>query len=199
MTRTRLKESYLIYVALLLLVILVSSIIILSFVPPVSKDALTHHLAIPKLYLKQGGIYEIPFVEFSYYPMNLDLLYLIVLFFGNDILPKLIHFSFALLTAWLIFDYLRHRINLVYALGGALFFLSIPIILKLSITVYVDLGLIFFSTASLLALLKWIESGYRLRFLVISAVSCGLAMGTKYNGMIVFVLLSFFMPYRPST
>ena len=183
------------FVLMGLLAVLIVSIVILSCVPPVSKDSLTHHLAVPKLYLKHGGIYEIPFAGFSYYPMNLDLLYLIPLYYGNDIIPKFIHFSFALLTAWLIFNYLKRRMNLVYALFGALFFLSIPIIVKLSITVYVDLGLIFFSTASLLSLLKWIESNYRLRFLIISAVSCGLAMGTKYNSLVAFFLLTLFVPF----
>ena len=143
MVKTKPKHGYLIYVAIFLLTALVISSIILSCVPPISKDALTHHLAIPKLYFKDGGIYEIPFMIFSYYPMNLDFLYLIPLIFGNDIIPKFIHFSFALLTAWLIFNYLKRRINLAYALFGTLFFLSIPIIVKLSITVYVDLGLIF--------------------------------------------------------
>ena len=95
-----------------LLLSLILSIIILSSVPPVSRDALTHHLAVPKLYLKHGGIYQIPELIFSYYPMNLDLLYLIPLSFGNDIIPKFIHFSFALLTAWLIFGYLKKRINI---------------------------------------------------------------------------------------
>jgi len=171
------------------------SIIILSSVPPVSKDALTHHLAIPKLYLNHGGLYEIPFARFSYYPMNLDLLYLIPLYLGNDIVPKFIHFSFSLLTCWLIFGYIKHRINFIHALFGVLFFLSIPIIVKLSVSVYVDLGLIFFSTASLLAFLKWIESNYRPKYLILSAVSCGLAMGTKYNGLIVFFLLTLFVPF----
>jgi hypothetical protein len=115
---------------LTLLAVLIVSIVILSCVPPVSKDALVHHLAIPKLYLKHGGIYEIPFMPFSYYPMNLELLYMIPLFFGNDIVPKFIHFSFALLTAWLIFNYLRRRINAIYALLGIIFFLSIPVIVK---------------------------------------------------------------------
>jgi len=174
------------------------SIVILSLVPPVSKDALVHHLALPKLYLEHGGIYEIPSMIFSYYPMNLDLLYLIPLYFGNDILPKLIHFSFALLTAWMIFLYLRRRINVTYGLFGVILFLSLPIIIKLSITVYVDLGVIFFSFASILLLFKWLESHFRLRFLILSALSCGLAMGTKYNGLITFFLLTLFVPYLNS-
>jgi len=181
-----------------LLLVLIISVLILSLVPPVSRDALIHHLALPKLYLEHGGIFEIPFMDFSYYPMNLDLLYLIPLYFGNDIIPKFIHFSFALLTAWLVFYYLRRRINSIYAVLGAVFFLSIPIIVKLSITVYVDLGLIFFSTASLLLMFKWIESRFSLKYLIFSAVFCGLALGTKYNGLIVLFLLSLFVVFIKS-
>jgi len=90
--------NYLEVSLLFLIFVLISAIVVLACVPPVSKDALVHHLAVPKLYLKHGGMYEIPFMTFSYYPMDLDLLYLIPLYFGNDILPKFIHFSFALLT-----------------------------------------------------------------------------------------------------
>lgn len=178
-----------------LLLSLILSIIILSYVPPVSRDALTHHLAVPKLYLKHGGSFEIPELIFSYYPMNLDLLYLIPLSFGNDIIPKFIHFSFALMTAWLIFSYLKKRIDTCYALFGVLLFLSLPVIIKLSITVYVDLGLYYFSTASLIYLFKWIEKNFKIKYLIYSATWCGLALGTKYNGLIVLFLLTLFVPF----
>jgi len=178
-----------------LLLSLILSIIILSYVPPVSRDALTHHLAVPKLYLKHGGIFEIPELIFSYYPMNLDLLYLIPLSFGNDIIPKFIHFSFALMTAWLIFSYLKKRIDTYYALFGVLLFLSLPVIIKLSITVYVDLGLYYFSTASLVYLFKWIEKDFKIKYLIISAICCGFALGTKYNALIVLFLLTLFVPF----
>jgi hypothetical protein len=178
-----------------LIVILIVSIVILSLVPPVSRDALIHHLAIPKLYLKHGGMYEIPSMPFSYYPMNLQLLYMIPLYLGNDIIPKLIHFTFALITAWVIFSYLRSRIHKLYALLGSLFFLSVPIIIKLSTIAYIDLGVIFFSTASLLYLIRWMESGFRMKFLIISAVFCGLGLGTKYNGLITLFLMAFFSSF----
>jgi hypothetical protein len=93
------------------------------------------YLAVPKIYLKHCSIYEIPFMVFSCHPMNLELLSSIPLYFGNDIIPKYIHFAFALLTAWLIFNYLRPRTNVIYAILGVLLFLSIPIIIKLSNTV----------------------------------------------------------------
>ncbi|MCP4693575.1 MAG: glycosyltransferase family 39 protein, partial [Desulfobacterales bacterium] len=177
---------------------LILSIIVLSWTPPVSRDALTHHLAVPKLYLEHGGIHEIPSIPFSYYPMNLDLLYMIPLYFGNDILPKYIHFSFALLTCWLIFRYLKKRTSPVFALLGVILFLSLPVVIKLSITVYVDLGLIFFSTAALLAFLQWMENDYRWRELLLSGLWCGLALGCKYNGLITLFLLSFFIPFAYS-
>jgi len=173
----------------------VSFVSLLASVPPVSRDALTHHLFIPKLYLQHGGIYEIAHILFSYYPMNLDLLYLIPLYFGNDIIPKFIHFSFALITGAMIYKYLSRRINTTYALLGSLFFLSIPVIVRLSSTVYVDLGLICFLFASMLYLFDWIESDFKSKYLVISAVFCGLAMGTKYNGLVGLFLLGLFAAF----
>ena len=78
--------------------------------------------------------------------------------------------------------------------AGKSFFLSIPIIVKLSITVYVDLGLMFFSTASLLMLLKWAETGYQTRYIMLAGICCGLAAGTKYNGLVTIFLLTMFVP-----
>ena len=177
------------------LFLLILSILVLSWVPPVSKDALSHHLTVPKLYLIHGGIYEIPAVVYSYYPMNLDLLYLASLYFGSDIAPKYIHFTFAILTAYLIFRYLKKWTGIAYALLGAVIFLSIPVIVKLSITVYVDLGLIFFSFAALLSFFKWIETDFKVKYLLLSAVCSGLALGTKYNALIALLLLALFVPF----
>ncbi|KAB2891580.1 MAG: phospholipid carrier-dependent glycosyltransferase [Desulfobulbaceae bacterium] len=167
--------------------------VILSIVPPTDRDSLTHHLFIPKLYIQQGGIHEIPDIAFSYYPMNLELLYLIPLSFGNDIIPKYIHFLFALLTALLIYRFLKPRTSTNIALFGSLLLLSTPIVVKLSTTAYVDLGLMFFSTASLLLILRWLESDAK-RHLILAGICCGLAAGTKYNGIVSIIVLSLLLP-----
>ena len=176
------------------LLFIVPSILILAAVPPVSRDALTHHLAIPKIWISHGCMVETPDMIFSYYPMNLDLLYTIPLLFGNDILPKYIHFLFALGTALLIYSFLKQHLNQKLAFLGAVLFLSTPIIVKLSVTVYVDLGLIFFSWASLYFFLKWCDKQFRLRYLIFSAVLCGLALGTKYNGLILLLIMTCMVP-----
>lgn len=176
------------------LLLLVLSVMIMSSVPPVSRDALTHHLAVPKLWIENGGIVEMPHLVFSYYPMNLDLLYTIPLMFGNDIIPKYMHLFFALGTAWLIHSYLKQRTTRTLSLLGALLFLSTPVIVKLSISVYVDLGLIFFSWVSIFHLFKWARYPQSPKHLIFSAIFCGLGLGTKYNGMIVLFLLTLFVP-----
>lgn len=178
----------------MLLALSLAALCLMAAVPPVNRDALTHHLLVPKLYLEHGGIYEIPQILFSYYPMTLDYLYLAAMYIANDIVPAYIHMLFGLLTALLIFRYLRQRYSVTWGLAGALFFLTLPVIVRLCTTAYVDLGVIFFAFGSLLALLKWRDTGARLRWLVLAAALCGLAMGTKYNGVMDFCLLTAFVP-----
>jgi hypothetical protein len=191
--RTHISWTYVI--SALLIVAGIGWICLLSAVPPVDRDALTHHLFVPELYLEHGGIHELPHIPFSYYPMNLDLLYLIPLYFNNDIAPKYIHFAFALVTGILIFRYLARRTDTGHALLGMLFFLTLPLVVRLSSTVYVDLGLICFLFAALLYLFKWIESGFTVGPLIISGIWCGLALGTKYNGLLGMFLLGMFVPF----
>lgn len=193
MTKSTPNRFPAIVVAILLLVCIVT-VLLMACVPPVSRDALTHHLAVPKIWIEKGGMAEIPHLDFSYYPMNLNLLYAIPMRFGNDIIPKYIHFLFALATAGLVYSYLKQRTTRTLALMGALFFLSTPVIVKLSISVYVDLGLIFFTWASIYYLFAWAHSSKSLKHLIFSAIMCGLGLGTKYNGIIVLVLLTLFIP-----
>ncbi len=169
-------------------------ICILAWVPPVSRDALTHHLYVPKLYLKAGCIHEIPHISFSYYPQLLDLLYIIPLYFKNDILPKYIHFSFAIAASVMIYLYLKKKFDKRTGLAGSFFFLTIPVIVKLSVTVYVDLGLIFFTFASIVYLFKWKNSELKWRYLMVSGTFTGLAMGTKYNGILSLITLTLLLP-----
>jgi 4-amino-4-deoxy-L-arabinose transferase-like glycosyltransferase len=95
----------------------------------------------------------------------------------------------------MIFRYLYRRSSHACAWLGVLFFLTLPVIVRLSSTVYVDLGLICFFFAALLYLFDWIESGFRYKPLIISGVFCGLALGTKYNGLVGLFLLGLFVPF----
>ncbi|MBN2515138.1 MAG: phospholipid carrier-dependent glycosyltransferase [Deltaproteobacteria bacterium] len=165
--------------------------VFLNLTPPVSRDALIHHLAIPKLWLTHGGFYEMPWASFSYYPMNIDLLYLLSLYFKNDIVPKFIHLAFGIGIGVLVYRYLGKRFGRNWGLLGFLIFFSTPVIVRLSTTVYVDLGMAFFTTASVLAWIKWQSEGYKdLKWFILSAVCMGLAAGSKYNALIAWFFLN---------
>lgn len=179
--------------SLILLVLLAE--IVLGLVPPTARDELTRHLAIPKLYVNSGRIVEIPFAPYSYYPMLLDMLYRPFVKWGWDSIPKLVHGLFGFLTALLLYSYCSRRLSPVYGLLAFFFYISTPAILRLSNLAYVELGLTFYSTASLLCLLQWMESGNPLRWLVLAGLSAGFAFATKPNGLLVFLLLFFVLAF----
>lgn len=178
------------------LIIFLSLEFIFDLTPPISRDALVHHLAIPKLWLKHGGIYEIPWANFSYYPMYINLLYFVGLFFKNDIAPKFIHLVFGLATGGLIYIYLKNKYDSNWGLLGVVIFITTPIVIWLSTSAYIDLGMTFFTTASLLAFIKWRDSEYNLfKWLCISAFCMGMAIGSKYNALIAWFFINLILMY----
>jgi len=165
--------------------------LMLNLTPPVSRDALVHHLAVPKLWLKHGGFYEIPWAEYSYYPMYINLIYFVCLYFKNDIVPKFIHFGFGLATGWLIYLYLKQKYFRSWGLLGMVIFMTTPIVVWLSTSVYIDLGMTFFSTGSVLSFIKWRDSEYnRFRWFLISSFCMGIAIGSKYNALIAWFIVN---------
>jgi Dolichyl-phosphate-mannose-protein mannosyltransferase len=175
-----------------ILVILIAEIV-LSLVPPTARDELTHHLAIPRLYARAGRIIEVPIAPYSYYPMLLDMLYTPWVYWGYDSIPKLIHGLFAFLTGLSLYAYLSQRMNAVYGLLGFFFFISVPAVLRLSHWAYVDLGVTFYATASLLCLLRWREEKNGGRWLLVAALSAGFAVAAKPNGLVAWLLLFFLL------
>ena len=128
--------------------------------------------------------------------MNIDLLYLIPLYFKNDIIPKFIHFAFGLGTGLLVYNYLKNRLSKNWGLLCLMIFLSTPVIIRLSTTVYVDLGMTFFTTASILAFVRWRDGKYKdIKWLILSAVCMGLAAGSKYNALIAWLFLNLMMVF----
>ena len=165
--------------------------IILNFTPPISRDALIHHLAVPKLWLKHGGFYEIPWANYSYYPMYINLIYLVCLYLKNDIAPKFIHMGFGLATGWLIYFYLKEKFDRNWALLGVMIFITTPIVVWLSTSAYIDLGMTFFTTGSVLAFMKWRDSEYRrFKWFLISTLCMGIAIGSKYNALIAWFIVN---------
>jgi len=173
------------------ILVILGAEIILCLVPPTARDELTHHLAIPRLYARAGRIIEVPIAPYSYYPMLLDMLYTPWIYWGYDSIPKLVHGLFGFLTGLSLYAYLSRRMNAIYGLLGFFFFISAPSVLRLSHWAYVDLGTTFYTSASLLCLLRWREDKDAKQWLLLAALSAGFAVATKPNGLVAWLLLFF--------
>jgi len=187
----RILENTVPFLLCIIIIVFFCTEFILNLTPPISRDALIHHLAVPKLWLKHGGFYEITWAEYSYYPVVINLFYLVCLFLKNDIAPKFIHLGFGLATGWLIYLYLKQKFNHNWGLLGMVIFSTTPIVVWLSTSAYVDLGMTFFTTGSVLAFIKWRNSEYRqLKWLLMSSFCMGIAVGSKYNALIAWFVVN---------
>ena len=185
------------YANILLILPFLTIVAILSLTPVISRDALIHHMALPKIWL-ESGIWRVDaYRPYAFYPSNLQFLYYLSLAFQAEFLPKIIHFSFLILTSWLIYHYLiKQEFHPYLASLAFILNVTIPIHQRLASEVYVDLGLLFFSSLSLLYFLKWKNSDFlHTTYFYISAVGSGLAVGTKYNGLIPFIIINLFVFY----
>ena len=173
-------------------VLSVLSILPLALMPPTVRDELIQHLALPKLYIGAGRIWEIRQIGFSYLPQNIDLLYLIPLALGSDIAPRLVHLLFAVMTAGLVYSFILPRAGRAYALAGFFIYMTTPLVFNLSRMAYIDNGAAFYSMLSFMAALRFAEEG-SLKWLAVSAAAIGLGLGAKYNVLLSFFLIGLFI------
>lgn len=179
----------------LLLAVCVLSVLLilpLALMPPIVRDELIQHLALPKLYINEGRIWEIKHIGFSYLPQNIDLLYLIPLALGSDIAPRLIHLLFAVLTAGLVYSFILPRAGRLYGLAGFALYMTTPLVFNLSRMAYIDHGAAFFSMLSFMSALRYRDEGAA-KWLALSGVAMGLGLGAKYNLLISFFLIGLFI------
>jgi len=163
------------------------ALITLNLLPPFARDELTHHLAIPELYLAHGRAVTIPFAEQSYFPMQLTILYTPLLAQGWESLPKQLHMLFGLGAVSVLYLYLIEKVSPAIAAFTAILVLTTPIVVTLATSAYVDLGLLFFSTVSIVALLRWSETN-RISLLATAGFAAGCAGAVKYNGYLTIVV-----------
>ena len=167
----------------------------LSLTPLIDRDGTRFHLPFAKLWAENSFLYFREY--FAFYDLNmlnLNYVYMLVFRLGlPDQFTKIIHASFLIAGGYLIFKYFKGKYGFDWGALSFIFYVTIPIHQRLSSEVYVDLGLLFFSTLAIIYFIKWFESGFgNKNHLFISAIGAGLSLGTKYNAMIVVLFLTLF-------
>jgi len=188
----------LILISVIFLQVIINLIGVLG--PEISFDSLWYHLTLPKLYLLNNSINFIPggLLYYSAMPKLIEMLYIPGLSFGFSFFPKLISFSFGILSLIAIYYISRIFLNSKYAILASLIFYSNLVVGWESITSYVDLARVFFELMALWGIINWIKFKER-KWFYESAVMLGLAVATKLNAVIslfIFLILIFFILKR---
>jgi len=145
-------------------------------------DSLVYHLAIPKVYLRDGAIHPIPWLTHSNFPFTMEMLYLLGLLLRDQALAKLFHFGCGWLTALAIFAFARRAWGARAGRIGAAVFAAIPLVSWQMTTAYNELGLALYAFLTVFALARWFEVRDNARnggWLWVAAITCGLGLGVK--------------------
>ncbi|MDM8542089.1 glycosyltransferase family 39 protein [Desulfococcaceae bacterium HSG9] len=161
---------------------------LLVLTPAISNDALTYHLAIPKLFLKHHGFYFIQGNLFAQYPLNSDMLFLIGLTLQGDILAKGIHFVFALFLLAGMYHFSKcYFPRNTFIILPLLIFFTIPSVFINAHTAYTDVMMAFYTFLTVWAYLNWLHREQTV-WLGVCGVLTGMAIATKYAGLLMLLI-----------
>ncbi|MCG3203901.1 MAG: hypothetical protein KCHDKBKB_00578 [Elusimicrobia bacterium] len=168
-----------------------------SFSPITYYDSLVYHLALPNQYLQMGRIAALPSNLYSYFPANIEMVFLFILsqFPEPEYVINLWGWTLSLnlslgLSAW-AYDWGGKR-PAIFA-----FFLwwTMPAILLLSVGAYVDLPLAGFTFLAFWMFCQAASKNWSTNIIFYSGFFGGLALATKYTGGLTPLLLSTALVY----
>src|SRR5258708_4470002 len=178
------------------ILLLILTLTLINFIgalgPELGFDALWYHLTLPKLYLLDHQVHHIDggLLYYSDMPKLGEMIYAAALSFGNEILAKLMHFSFGVLTLIAIYKFSRKFLDERLSLVAVLIFSSNLVFSWQSTTAYVDLIRTFFEFMALWGFINFYKNREK-KWLVESAVMLGLAIAVKLLSLgSIFIFLA---------
>jgi len=171
---------------------LLGPVLLLPLYPPIAWDAIGYHLPYAKTYAESGGLAFNPHLRYPVFPQTSEMLFTLALLFSDDVLAQLTQFLlFALLTVGCVAFGRRHFSDRAGVWAAALLFGNSQVLWLASIA-YVDMGLTANVLFGVFAYWNWRESGER-GWLLLSGAFFGLAMGTKYLGVVPAAIVFLFV------
>jgi 4-amino-4-deoxy-L-arabinose transferase-like glycosyltransferase len=152
-------------------------------VPEREFDALWYHLAVPYYYISHGGfIQAVAFNLPSHYPMYGQLHFAFSLIIGNDSTAKVFAFCHFLPMLVLLWSVIKRYGKPGWGLLAVAIYLSC-IQFRLPVMANVQRAVYFYVFLSWVMLWEAVERNDR-KLMILSAVFCGMAMGTKQNAVL---------------
>ena len=151
-----------------------------ALAPPLHFDALTYHLALPRLYLLAGNMVYTPDNVFWGMPQQIEMLYTLAMALGGAEAATILGWGLGVLTLLGLLGYIKEKINLragwvavACLLGGR----SLAISLAWG---YTEWPVMWYGLGMIVALDMWRDSSKR-SYLLLAAALAGFALGSKYT------------------
>ncbi len=171
---------------ILLLSLLLSFSFLTTWLPVFHFDSLMYHFMLPRAYMLQERITDLPWQIQSGMPQNGEMLYLWGLSLLNEAAALMIVWLLGLTALVGLGSYLKDLFGLRSALIGLAAFLCGNTVISSLSWGYVDWVTFIFSSAMLLAFLQWL-SQHQSRWLILAGIFAGLLLGSKYTSGAVLV------------
>jgi len=146
--------------------------------PELQYDALNVHLAVPRFYLENGGLMDLPYFWNSYMAHLLSMVFGLCLALGGMLTPKFLILGLGALAAGSVYVVGRKLFNHEVGVWATLLFYSTPLVIWSSSTTYLDLPQALFVTGSVIAFLRW-HATFNWIWMAVSGWIAGVAVGNK--------------------
>lgn len=160
---------------------LIHTLVVWALVPPIAWDEVSYHLPIPRIYIQAGGFISIPSIVHSNWPSGMEMLNMLGLLMGTDILPHLSVTAMTVLTAVCLARIARRWFDHDTAWLAPTLYLTLPMVSYLAGVTLVEGALGFFGVLAVWSGAVWLENR-SCRTLVLAGLFGGLAASIKLTG-----------------
>ncbi|MBX7136674.1 MAG: glycosyltransferase family 39 protein [Oligoflexia bacterium] len=165
-----------------------------GWLPITARDALIYHLEVPKLWLRAGRIIELPWNEWSYFPLLDSFAYAGFLKLGVDFLCPLYHLLYLPIGAALILTLLAEQgLERPARLAAGVLICSTPLFLRLASEPMADLSMATWFCGAFYCTVRF-ASEQRRSDLLSAGTFLGLMLATKYNSVLAVAIFLGLMP-----
>jgi hypothetical protein len=167
--------------------------LIASLAPPVAKDTLLYHFALPKAYIAQHSNSIVDGNIASFLPLGAEMHYVWAMLLGGWFSQRAAEasaggtsFWFLAFLLYAVYGWARElNVERAWALVAVLIIATIPTAYHVAASSYVDVSLALFVTLSVYALSRWWKAQER-SWLVLIAIFLGGALSIKLTSLFVF-------------
>ncbi len=159
--------------------------LVVALTPAVDWDGLAYHLALPKIYLAQGGFVFRPDIFHNLFPQFAEMFYLLAQVFPFGIAAKLVHWGFGLLAAAAVWAAGREvGWRRAAWLAAGIFYAQYLVQIE-SGTAFVDLFSAAYAALAFLSFLQAARPGAPARWWYLSLFFLGVCAAVKWHGLLL--------------